>query len=71
MDADATTGTECLLACGSFFCLHAAADAAEAHSTATDVVMTAACGSSFCSLAVVDSATTDADADVIKTSLTA
>ena len=63
MDADATTGTECLLACGSFFCSLAAADAAGTHSAATDAAMTAACGSSFCSAAAAASAITDADAD--------
>ena len=63
MDADATTETECLPACGSFSCFAAAADAAVTHSAATDAEMTAACGSSFCSTAAVDSATTDAAAD--------
>ena len=63
MDADATTETECLLACGSSFCSLAAADVAGAHSAATDAAMTAACGSSFCSAAAADSATTDAGGD--------
>ena len=64
MDADATTETECLPACGAFSCFAAAADAAVTHSAATDAEMTAACGSSFCSSAAADSATTDADADL-------
>ena len=63
MDADATTETACLPACGSSFCSLAAADAAGAHSAATDAAMTAACGSSFCSAAAAASAITDADAD--------
>lgn len=63
MDADATTETECLPACGSFSCFAAAADAAVTHSAATDAEMTAACGSSFCSSAAADSATTDVAAD--------
>ena len=63
MDADATTETECLPACGSFSCFAAAADSAVTHSAATDAEMTAACGSSFCSSAAADSATTDAAAD--------
>ena len=63
MDADATTETECLPACGSFSCFAAAAAAAVTHSAATDAEMTAACGSSFCSSAAADSATTDVAAD--------
>ena len=63
MDADATTETECLPACGSFSCFAAAADAAETHSAATDAAMTAACGSSCSSSAAADLATTDAAAN--------
>ena len=63
MDADATTETECLPACGSSFCSAAAADAAETHSAATDAATTAACGSSFSSSAAADLATTDAAAN--------
>ena len=35
MDVDATTATECLLVCGSFFCSAAVADAAETVSAET------------------------------------
>lgn len=56
--------TECLPACGSFFYLHAVADAAETASPETDAAMTAVCGSFSCSSAAVDSAITDADADL-------
>ena len=69
MDADATTETECLPACGSFSCFAAAADAAVTHSAATDAEMTAACGSSFCLSSAADvethSTATDADANLI------
>ena len=64
MDVDATTATECLLVCGSFFCSAAVADAAETVSAETAAEMTAACGSSCSSSAAADSATTDADADL-------
>ena len=69
MDADATTETECLPACGLSFCFAAVADAAAAHSAETDAAMTAASGSFSCSAAVADSAAThsaetDADADL-------
>ena len=64
MDVDATTETECLPACGSFFCSAAAADAAETDSAVMAAETTAACGSSCSSSAAADSATTDADADL-------
>ena len=62
MDVDATTVTECLHACGSFFCFAAAAAVADSAETAAET--TAACGSSCFSAAVADSATTAADADL-------
>ena len=62
MDADATTETVCLPACGlSFFC--AAAADAEITDAAADLAMaaTAACGSSFsCAAAAASAAATDA-----------
>ena len=73
MDADAKMETECLPACGSFFYLHAVADAAETASPETDAAMTAVCGSSFCSAAAEASETvfpeTDADADLKRMNL--
>ena len=59
MDADATTETECLPACGSSFFCAAVADVAT-HSVTMAVATTAACGSSCFSAAAADSATTDA-----------
>ena len=67
MDVDATTVTECLHACGLFFCFAAAADSAETDSAETAAETTAACGSSCFSAAVADSAETAADADLIQT----
>ena len=64
-DADATTATACLPACGSFSCSAAAADAA-ATDSAADAATTTACGSSFCSAAAavsVETTAADADAD--------
>ncbi len=63
MDVDATTATECLLVCGSFFCSAAVADAAETVSAETAAEMTAACGSSCFSAAAADLAITAAAAD--------
>ena len=59
MDADATTETECLPACGSSCFLSAAADA-ETHLAAMAAETTIVCGLSCFSAAVADSATTDA-----------
>ena len=63
MDADATTETECLPACGSSFFFAAAADAAT-HSAETAAETTAACGSSCFLSAAADLATTDAADDI-------
>ena len=66
VDADVTTETVCLPACGlSFFC--AAAADAEITDAAADLAMaaTAACGSSFSCAAAAVSETMDADADLM------
>ena len=57
-DAVMIADLQIIAACGSSYCLSAAADAAMA---VADVVMTVACGSSYYSSAVADSAMAAAD----------